>query len=231
MKKQYITFDPRSKLATILCASFLLMLRVDPLIETFFVLFLLFLLGLVGGLKKGLVLSGIYVGMFVIERFFFQEITGPFSALVSFVLVANRLLIPPIMSGTFAMTNTKMSEWIAAMKKMKLPAVVIIPFAVVCRFFPVLIQDFKEIRRAMKFRGIGLNSWDLVRHPILTLEYIIVPILVSVENTAVELSAASLVRGLGNDNQGTSLYEITFSARDWCLVLCLSGFIVMGVLI
>jgi energy-coupling factor transport system permease protein len=116
------------------------------------------------------------------------------------------------------------------MKKMKVPTFIVVPFSVVCRFFPVLIQDFKEIRRAMKFRGIGINSMDLVKHPLLTLEYIIVPILVSVENTSVELSAASLVRGLGSSNSHTSIYEIKFKLQDYLLILLLILFFAIEVI-
>jgi energy-coupling factor transport system permease protein len=168
--------------------------------------------------------------IFCLERFLFKEITGPLTALFSFFLAANRLLIPPIMGATFAANNNKMSEWIAAMKKMKVPTFIVVPFSVVCRFFPVLIQDFKEIRRAMKFRGIGINSMDLVKHPLLTLEYIIVPILVSVENTSVELSAASLVRGLGSSNSHTSIYEIKFKLQDYLLILLLILFFAIEVI-
>ena len=230
MKLKAIKFDPRSKLATVMCASFLLMLRVDPIVEALFVLMMFFLLTLNGGFKKGFLLSLLYSVIFCLEKFLFKEITGPLTALFSFFLAANRLLIPPIMGATFAANNNKMSEWIAAMKKMKVPTFIVVPFSVVCRFFPVLIQDFKEIRRAMKFRGIGINSMDLVKHPLLTLEYIIVPILVSVENTSVELSAASLVRGLGSSNSHTSIYEIKFKLQDYLLILLLILFFAIEVI-
>lgn len=230
MKLKAIKFDPRSKLATAMCASFLLMLRVDPIVEALFVLMMFFLLTLNGGFKKGFLLSLLYSVIFCLERFLFKEITGPLTALFSFFLAANRLLIPPIIGATFAANNNKMSEWIAAMKKMKVPTFIVVPFSVVCRFFPVLIQDFKEIRRAMKFRGIGINSMDLVKHPLLTLEYIIVPILVSVENTSVELSAASLVRGLGSSNSHTSIYEIKFKLQDYLLILLLILFFAIEVI-
>lgn len=230
MKLKAIKFDPRSKLATVMFASFLLMLRVDPIVEALFVLIMFFLLTLNGGFKKGFLLSLLYSVIFCLERFLFKEITGPLTALFSFFLAANRLLILPIMGATFAANNNKMSEWIAAMKKMKVPTFIVVPFSVVCRFFPVLIQDFKEIRRAMKFRGIGINSMDLVKHPLLTLEYIIVPILVSVENTSVELSAASLVRGLGSFNSHTSIYEIKFKLQDYLLILLLILFFAIEVI-
>lgn len=231
MSYQLIKFDPRSKLATVMCASLLLMLRVEPIVEALFVLLMFVLLTLNGGFKKGIALSFLYSVIFCLERFLFKEITGPLTALLSFFLAANRLLIPPIMGAMFAANKTKMSEWIAAMKKMRVPTTIVVPFSVVCRFFPVLIQDFKEIRRAMKFRGVGINSSDLLKHPLLTLEYIIVPILVSVENTSIELSAASLVRGLGTTAKHTSIYEIKFKIQDYLLVLFLLIFVAIEVIV
>lgn len=231
MKEKYIRFDPRSKLATILFASFLLMFRVNPLTEAIFIVLMFILLTLNGGFKKGFVIMLFYFLMTSLEYLFIDEITGAVSAFLSFFLVANRLIIPPVMGATFAVNNTKMSEWIAAMKKMKVPSVILVPFSVVCRFFPVLLQDFKEIRLAMKFRGIGINSWDLVRHPILTLEYIVVPILVSVENTSVDLSAAALVRGLGSETKHTSVYEVKFNLQDYLLFVVLIIFFLWEVVL
>ena len=134
MKLNYLTFDPRSKLAIVLFASFLLMLRVNWMVESLFVLVLCGLLIINGGWRKGVSLTGFYFLLLVIEILFVKEIKGPLSAFFSFILVANRLLIPPIMSGMFAMNQTKMSEWIAAMKKMKVPTVILVPFSVVCRY-------------------------------------------------------------------------------------------------
>ena len=37
--------------------------------------------------------------------------------------------------------------------------------------FPTLLQDVKSIRQAMRFRGIALNGWSYVRHPLQTVEY------------------------------------------------------------
>lgn len=228
MKKEYLSFDPRSKLAVVLSASLLLMLRVNWLTETVFVLMLCFLLIINGAWKKGLILTSCYYVIMVIDILFFQEITGAVSAFLSFFLVANRLLLPPVMAAAFAINQTKMSEWIAAMKKMRVPKFIIVPFSVVCRFFPVLIQDFKQIRLAMKFRGIGINFVDWIKQPLLTLEYIIVPILMSVEATSVELSAAALVRGLGNEEKSSSIYEVKFKMQDVILFLCLIIFFVGG---
>ncbi|HCM90853.1 MULTISPECIES: energy-coupling factor transporter transmembrane component T [Vagococcus] len=231
MKKKYVSFDPRSKLAVVLSASLLLMFRVNWLMETIFVLLMCLLLIINGGWKKGLILMSLYYLILSIDLLFFQQITGAVSAFLSFFLVANRLLLPPIMAATFAVNNTKMSEWIAAMKKMKVPKFIIVPFSVVCRFFPVLLQDFKQIRLAMKFRGIGINLIDLFKHPLLTLEYIVVPILVSVESTSIELSAAALVRGLGSAEESTSVYDVRFRIQDIILLLSLVIFFTGGWLI
>lgn len=227
----YLTFDPRSKLAVVFCASLLLMVRANQKIEGIFVLSLFVLLLLNGAWKKGILLTTLYFFFFVMDVYFFSHLTDSLMIFLSFFFVANRLLLPPVMAAVFASNRTTMSEWIAAMKKMKVPQTIIVPFSVVCRFFPVLIQDFKQIRRAMKFRGIGINSTDLIWHPLLTLEYIIVPILVSVETSSLDLSAAALVRGLGSAEKNTSIYRVRFNIQDYVLLLFLLIFIILGVVL
>lgn len=224
----HITFDPRSKLATVFVASLLLMSRATWQLEGLFVSFLLILLWLNGGRKKGLVLFGLFWVLFIIDTFYFNDIRGAVSAFISFLLVGNRLMLPPIMAAVFASNQTKVSEWVAAMKKCRVPDVILIPFIVVCRFFPTLIEDAKRIRNAMKFRGIAVSKWELIKHPLQTLEFIIVPILMSVENTSLDLSAAALVRGLGNPGMHTSIYEVSMKKQDYILLLILVGILVIG---
>jgi len=68
---------------------------------------------------------------------------------------------------------------------------------------------------------------DLFLHPFQTMEYIIVPILMSAENTSLDLSSAALVRGLANPTTHTSIYEIRLKIQDYVLIgiLVLSGII------
>ena len=94
-------------------------------------------------------------------------------------------------------------------------SLLLVPLAVLFRFFPTLLQDVKSIRQAMRFRGIALNGWSYVRHPLQTVEYFLIPLLMSAENTATELSATALVRGLSAKNPHTSVYTLRLKLADY----------------
>ncbi|WP_326716478.1 energy-coupling factor transporter transmembrane component T [Vagococcus jeotgali] len=226
MTHQYISFDPRSKLATVIFASFLLISRASQIIELAFMLFICLLLTLNGAGRKGLFLISTYVCLMWVTSFFLQSIKGPISAFFSFILVAYLMLLPPVTAGIFATVNVSVGQWVSAMKKWHIPNWLIIPFVVVCRFFPVIKQDFKDIKQAMKLRGIGLSVWETFLHPVQTLEYIIVPLLMAVEKSAQDLSASALVRGLGNEGAHTSIYETKFKVQDYILLGCLFCFVI-----
>lgn len=221
MEKQYIKFDPRSKLLTVIFASLLLISRANPSMELVFMVFITLLLCISGSAKKGLIVFTSYIALYILTTTFFYEITGVLSAVISFVLVVYKSLLPPIAAGMFATQNTSVGEWVAAMKKWHLPNFLVIPFIVICRFFPTLRHDFKSIRQAMKFRGIYLSVSQVVKHPIQTMEYFLVPILKQVDYTAQELSAAALVRGLGYEGQHTSVISIKLKLQDYLLICSL----------
>lgn len=228
MEKKYLTFDPRSKLCTILFASFLLMFPLSFRAEVLFVtlLFLLFILN--GAARKGMIFYVVFWLLVLGDNWLFPYISNGFVAFLDFLLVGNRKMLPVIMTATFAMNRTKISEWIAALKKCHLPFSLIIPLTVLFRFFPTFFQDFKSIRNAMKYRGIAVSTLDLFVHPLQTMEFIIVPILMSAENTSLDLSSAALVRGLSNPRKHTSVYEIRMKGQDYLLITVLLAGIIWG---
>ncbi|OJG67454.1 hypothetical protein RV09_GL002670 [Enterococcus moraviensis] len=187
-------------------------------VEILFVTVLYFLFSLNGGFKKGTIFYGIFWLLVLGDYLLFPHIDNGVAAFFDFLFVGNRRMLPTIMAATFAMNRTKISEWIAALKKCHVPFGLIIPLTVLFRFFPTLFQDFKSIRNAMKYRGIAVSTVELFIHPIQTMEYIIVPILMSAENTSLDLSSAALVRGLANPKAHTSVYEIRLKIQDYLLI-------------
>jgi len=219
--KKNISFDPRSKLVTVIFASIILISRANPIFELIFMILITLLLSLNGSIKKGFLLIISYLFITFLTNTLFYEITGVFTAIISFILVVYKSLLPPVAAGMFATQNTSVGEWVAAMKKWYLPNFLIIPFVVICRFFPTLRTDVKSIHKAMKFRGISLSVSNVIRHPIQTMEYFFVPILKQVDYTAQELSATALVRGLGNEGRHTSVITIKLKLQDYLLLICL----------
>lgn len=221
LENRYVTFDPRSKLVTVLFASVLLISRANPSMEFVFIVFITFLLSISGSFKKGFIILISYIFLNFLTMTVFHEINGIITAIVSFVLVVYKSLLPSIAAGIFATQHTSVGEWVSAMKKWHIPNFIVIPFIVICRFFPILRSDVKSIRQAMKFRGIDLSFPEVIHHPIQAMEYFLVPILKQVEYTAQDLSAAALVRGLGFEGKHTSVIPIKLKIQDYLLLASL----------
>ena len=121
-------------------------------------------------------------------------------------------LMPGTMFAYYLFATTKVSEFVAAMERVRLPQRVIIPFAVVFRFFPTVLEEYRSIRDAMRLRGVGWRSG-----PVALVEYRLVPLVAGMVKIGDELSAASVTRGLGGEAVRTSRCRIGFAAADAAL--------------
>src|SRR5690625_7149235 len=83
------------------------------------------------------------------------------------------------------------------------------------RFFPTIREDYHRIRQAMVFRGIGTGFWDLVKHPIQTLEFILIPLLMNATQVSEDLTISSLTKGLSLPGKHTSIVQLKMTAYDW----------------
>ena len=112
-------------------------------------------------------------------------------------------MTPGVMAACYVVATTSVSEFIAAMERMHVSQKIIIPFAVMFRFFPTIGDENRSIQDAMRLRSIG---WK--RGPVAMLEYRFVPLIVSVVRIGDELSAAAVTRGLGGPIRRTNYCEI-----------------------
>ena len=71
----------------------------------------------------------------------------------------------------------------------------------------------------MRFRGIGISVRSVLTKPMMTLEYTMVPLLMSTATIADELAAASLSRGLDADTKRTSIEDVRLRLQDYLLIL------------
>ncbi|MGL5440722.1 MAG: energy-coupling factor transporter transmembrane component T [Filifactoraceae bacterium] len=130
-------------------------------------------------------------------------------------------LFPIFMLGYYIVMSTKTSEFIASMVKWKIPNVFIIPTAVAFRFIPTLHEEHSSIKTAMKMRGISFRNKRAWKKPSLYLEYVTIPLIVSIAKIGDELSAAAISRGLGGLRKRTSVVKVKFTIYD-VFILCIS---------
>lgn len=129
--------------------------------------------------------------------------------LVAFCGIFARFL-PGIAMGAYLVNTTTVSEFMAAMERMRLPQKLSIPLSVVFRFFPTVGEEYGAIGDAMRMRGVRFGGGK----PSKMLEYRIVPLMVSCVKIGDELSAAALTRGLGAPNRRTNICRIGFGLWD-----------------
>jgi len=170
-----------------------------------------------GGVCYGVIaLTGYVISDFIMVRY---NTTGIMSTLfLTITYLVNRML-PGFAMGYYLVSTTTVSEFVAAMEKMKIPRSVIVPLSVMFRFFPTIAVEARSISDAMRMRGISFNSRKFLSNPFTMVEYRVIPLLISTVKIGEELSAASLTRGLGNPARRTNICKIGFGLFDYLLVL------------
>ena len=125
----------------------------------------------------------------------------------SFSIFVNyaRRMIPCLMVGILMLRCTPLRYLVVGLRKLHLPQNLIVAISVTLRYFPAIREEVGYIRDAMKLRHIrGIER----------IECLIVPLMVSATNTAEELSAAAVTRGIENPAPKTSVIQLRVSAMD-----------------
>ena len=159
----------------------------------------------------------IFVASWVINLFFLSYMGTVATILVSLITQMGMRWFPSAMMGYYLFSTTRVSEFILAMQKMRIPECFIIPFSVMFRFFPTVYEEADSIGKAMQMRGITMQNF--FKNPSAMLEYRLVPLMMSVVTIGNDLSAAALTRGLGSDRKRTSICKIGFHIADYLFML------------
>ena len=130
---------------------------------------------------------------------------------------------PLLLSLSFLIKTTRISQLIAALSALHLPLFVIIPLSVMLRFIPTVQEEWDGVRKAMAFRGISLEPGAVIRAPFKTIEYILIPLLFSCISVMDELASASLARGLDAERKRTSYETVKMRLPDYIIILLFVG--------
>lgn len=214
-----INLDPRGKMVTFLTACLFSMNITGFMPLIVFALFILLLLALEGEVKVGFSMYIVFLVGAGISYLALHVESSIWSGLVAAIFAFFRLFMPTIMAFVLLFKTTKISEFMSAFEKMRVPYVVVIPFTVMFRFFPTVQEEWRGIRQAMSFRGIGLGAKGLVLHPIRSVEHILVPLLFSCVTIMDELVAASLARGLDSDKKRTCYFTLKMKWYDYVVTV------------
>lgn len=214
--------DPRIKLIhTVIAGVLLFVVRSNEgvLLNVAFMAAVLLFLGLQGCALRLTVFAACLYGLIRLLPFISGGICGRITAFIG-VSVYIFFKFSPIAGIYFMMTKSiSASELVNALEKLRLPRAITITLAVTLRFMPTIASEMGTIRDSMKIRNIPLNLWNVLKAPLMMMEFVLVPLMMRFVRVAEELAAAAVVRGIERPGRRSSLIEIKLRLRDGVYLL------------
>ena len=128
----------------------------------------------------------------------------------------------PVIIAAFVLIKAPPGEIISVLQHLRVPRKAMLMLIVAFRFVPTAVSETRMIKDAMKNRGM-LYAGHMVRHPVQTLEYVLVPLLIRSMNIADELSVSAITRGAECPGEKHSYYETRMHFIDYLgICICIS---------
>ena len=132
-----------------------------------------------------------------------------------------KLLLPAM--PAYLLAKIPSGKLTASLRKMPIPTRIMLVLIVMLRFAPTVLHEFGEVREAMKIRGFLKSVGNVLKHPMDTLEYAIVPMVFRSLKIADELAASAIVRGIESPYKKESYYVSRIAALDYFLIVVSVG--------
>jgi len=207
-----LVLDPRTKLFLVLCMGLSIALPVPMYVEAVNITFFACLFFLNGQAKTAVKLL-LFFGVLAALSYMPQD-AGFLGGIVLPAAFMVRRFMLPIVAGKYLIDSTPIGLLMSALEKLKMPANIVITLSVMFRFFPTLGEEYRCIKNAMKMRGIGLNALNVIRRPLMTLEYVMVPLLSSASRIGDELAAAGHTKGVDAPGKKIRYKNARFGIAD-----------------
>lgn len=120
----------------------------------------------------------------------------------------------PVFLVAWDLITTPPGQLSAALSKIHTPTPVILGLLVVFRFFPTMKAELKGIRQSMKNRRLT-GPVQVLRHPAVTCEYVLVPMLLRCLQIADQLSVSAIARGAQSPGVRGSYYARKLRLADF----------------
>ncbi|WP_283170029.1 energy-coupling factor transporter transmembrane component T [Curtanaerobium respiraculi] len=153
-------------------------------------------------------------------------------AVGSVVLVLSVLLRTTTPIFAFALcliSTTKINELLVALHGLHVPRSITLPLSVILSYPVMLASECRNITRAMKMRGFGVNARNVVMHFLRTAEHIMVPIIVRSSTIADEISTAAITRGIEMEGRRSTFFDQRIRPADAALLLGAAGLVALAV--
>ena len=155
-------------------------------LKTFLTYFILININYIFNLKSNNYVLNMFFTLIVIVKFFFL----------------------PFMAGKFLIRTSDVGSILTSMDKIKIPKVVSIPIAVMFRFFPSFKEERRNIKLAMRIRGVT------PKNPLKYLEYVAIPIITISLNIADDISKSAETKCIAMPCQKVRYNEVKAGLAD-----------------
>ncbi len=225
-RKGMLHMDPRTKLFILLVGNVAVFLTPTLAFEILLA-FAVMILGLLCGVYRfSLRMTAVYLLLVAFQIAAGLYLSGMLRVMLLSFAVFVRKIFPCAMLGGIMISTTRVNEFMTAMHRLHLPKSLVVPLAVMLRYFPMIGEEWQMIKDAMRMRDVSPTLWGMVRNPAQTVECLYVPMLMSASKIADELSAASVTRGIENPRPRTCLQEIRFGLPDALCGACFTALLV-----
>ncbi|MFR0879849.1 MAG: energy-coupling factor transporter transmembrane component T family protein [[Clostridium] leptum] len=120
----------------------------------------------------------------------------------------------PVFLAAWDLITTPPGQLSAALSKAHTPTPAILGLLVVFRFFPTMKAELKGVRQSMKNRRLT-GPVQVLRHPAVTCEYVLVPLLLRCLQIADQLSISAIARGAQAPGLRGSYYARRMQPADF----------------
>lgn len=151
--------DPRTKMVMLFAVSAVLLLGGNGgamfAVRTAMLLFPFGLLAISGRMHAAGLMLAAYLGSYALAAFAAPTLEGIANAITVATATVVSRFVPTLALAYFVFATTTVSEFMAAMGRMRIPDWIAIPLSVLFRFiFPRLGQEARAINAAMRMRNI-----------------------------------------------------------------------------
>lgn len=223
-------FDPRTKLALLLCCVLCAMCAPN-LTYQFALVVVIGLFAVVSGKVRYAVRGVLAYGLVCLfTGWCMGVLTGTWRTMfAAFLGLLHKVYACGMLAGVVIAT-TKVGEFLSAMARLHCPKKLTIPLAVMLRYLPTIREDWRFIKDAMALRDVSPTLWGFLKAPTMTVNCIYVPLLTAASKAADELSIASVTRGIEAPHPRTCLVELHMGVADWLAMLLFAALLAAGLL-
>lgn len=201
--------DPRTHLILILvCGAAVFICRTNPQFYLLFVLSAIYLTRC-GRWRRALKCTIVFALLQAILLLASADRIGSFGVVI-FTLCR---MMPPAMMGMALLTRPH-SVILCAGERVHIPKPVMLMICILLRFFPVILGEMRTIASGIRARSILPHWYDIFRHPTISYECFVLPLLIRALKISSELACSAEIRGVESAACRTTVHIIGFHAGD-----------------